>query len=270
MVCAVALNACSDSDAASGPDGRGASPGQPGPAGAAPSRTAVRDAADTLTRAGTSRTRTAVRTVSGGTRVTVDGKGAFDFRKRTGRLTLRLPVGTSGARPGERRVVRELVTPGALYLKNRGGGVPPDKWVRVRTAELRDGNLVTGGATDPVSASELLRGARQVRFQSARRLSGERVWGYSGVVDLERAAATAYPAWRAQLASAAKGFSERSVPFDAYLDGQGRLRKVQYRFRVAGMAGGVTSTTVLFGFGEPVNVTMPPEGEIHLGRIAQP
>lgn len=251
-------------------------------------REAVRSAPDVLAKYGTSRTRTSMTMTSGGTRISVDGEGAFDYRRRLGKLTVRLPEGTSGAEPGERRSVTEIVVPQALYMKNRGAGVPDDKWVRVDTTSLADGNLVTAGATDPVSAAELLRGARKVTYEGRWRADGGRgaVRGrhYRGTVDLRAAARRASPHWRDQLAAAAEGFSQRSVPFDAYIDGQGRLRKVRHEFTFASEAqqepggtesGGsgseevaVSSTTWFDGFGEPVRVDMPEQSDIYAGKIA--
>ena len=199
-------------------------------------RETVRAAAAALERYGTSRTRTSMSMASGGTRIAVDGEGSFDYRKPAGQLTVRLPEGTSGARPGERRTVTEIVVPKALYMKNRGEGVPAGKWVRVDTTSLADGNLISAGATDPVSAADLLRGARRVTFLGARKVHGETLRRFHGTVDLKVAAREASPRWRAQLAAAADGFSGGVVPFDAQIDGQGRLRKVRHRFTFAGGA----------------------------------
>lgn len=246
------------------------------PHGTRPDAASVKRAADTLTRFGTARTRTSMETASGGTRVTIEGRGSFDFVRRKGRLRVELPSGADGARPGEHRPVTELIAPGALYMKNRGAGVPHDKWVRVETATLPDGNLVTGGATDPVSAAELLRGARHIVYEGVTELKGERVWHFSGVVNMEAAAAAAPPHARRQLRAAEKGFSGNEVPFDAYLDGEQRLRKVQHRFTFAGGPTdegegiAVISTTRLDGFGTRVRVVMPASRDIYAGRIATP
>ncbi|WP_431985158.1 hypothetical protein [Streptomyces qinglanensis] len=250
---------------------------EPPAAGAArPGRAAVVAAADELACAGTARVRTAMEMVSGHTRVTIEGSGAFDLAARTGRLRVTLPPGTDGALPGERRRVRELIAPGALYMRNRAG-VPADKWVRVDTTGLPDGNLVTGGATDPVTAAQLLRGAHRVAYEGVTELGGTRVWHYSGLVDIERAAAGAPPRARRQLRAAEKGFSGHTVPFDAYLDAQARLRKVQHRFDFAAGPGSppgadytVTSTTELHAFGTRVRIRMPEPGDIWTGRIAAP
>lgn len=61
------------------------------------------------------------------------------------------------------------------------------------------------------------------------------------------------------------------MPFDAYLDEAGRLRKVRHRFTFAneGPAVQVVSTTLLFGFGVPVNVHLPDDRDIYTGQIEQ-
>ncbi|MER5367899.1 hypothetical protein [Streptomyces sp. NPDC002722] len=223
----------------------------------------------TGTVAGTAEVRTSMETAAGGTRVTIRGRGTYDFRTRTGRLVVVLPKDAAGE--DEHRPITELLAPGALYMKNRGAGVPSDKWVRVDTTALEDGNLVTGGVTDPMAAAELLCGARQVTYEGKTELAGVVVRHYRGTADIGLAAREAAPGSRGVLAAAAKGFSKVTVPFDAYLDEQGRLRKVRHRFSFAneGPAVEVVSTTLLFGFGVPVSVRLPDGPDIYTGQIRQ-
>ncbi|MFE1269601.1 hypothetical protein [Streptomyces sp. NPDC058757] len=233
----------------------------PDPAGA------VRGAADALVRAGSSKASTAMEMAAGGTRVTIRGEGGYDFRRRTGHLQVVLPKDAAGT--SEHRPITELLTPGALYMKNRGAGVPADKWVRVDTTALDDGNLVTGGATDPGAAAELLRGARDVTYVGETELAGVKVRHYRGVADIGAAAKVAAPQLRGSLAAAAKGFTTDAVPFDAYLDGDGRLRKVRHQFSFSnqGRAVAVASTTLLYGFGERVRVALPDGRDIYAGKV---
>ncbi len=232
-----------------------------------PSADVVRRAPDALLAAGSARARTSMETATGGTRVTIQGEGGYDFVRRMGRLTVVLPKDPAGA--DEHRPVTELMAPGALYMKNRGAGVPADKWVRIDTTTLEDGNLVTGGATDPLAAAELLRSARDVTFVGNEQFAGTTVRHFRGSADIARAAQVAGPHARASLAAAAKGFTRDVVPFDAYLDDQGRLRKVRHRFSFSNGAGtvAVTSTTVLYDFGTPVTVRLPDRRDIYAGRI---
>lgn len=229
-------------------------------------------AADVLAGAGGAEARTSMETAAGGTRVTIRGQGVYDFRTQTGRLKVVLPADAAGTE--DHRPITELLAPGALYMKNRGAGVPDDKWVRIDTTALKDGNLVTGGVTDPMAAAELLRDAGDVAYVGKSELAGVTVHHYRGVADLNRAARAASPQSRGALSAAAKGFSRDAVPFDAYLDEEGRLRKVRHRFTFATEGQEVAEVTVvstllLYGFGVPVTVTLPDEEDIYTGEIRQ-
>ncbi|MGX1565026.1 hypothetical protein [Streptomyces sp. NPDC055506] len=229
-------------------------------------------AADRLVTAGSSKARTSMEMASGGTRVTIRGAGVYDYRKRMGRLKVLLPQDPAGAM--EHRPITELLAPGALFMKNRGAGVPPDKWVRVDTRTLSDGNLVTGGVTDPFAAAEVLRGTRTATYVGRTEVAGTGVRHYRGTADLGVAAKRASGANEEALAAAAKGFATAEVPFDAYLDDEGRIRKVRHRFSFVG--GGqqkspvaVASTTLLYAFGASVRVRLPDDDDIYAGKIAE-
>ncbi|MFE7933258.1 hypothetical protein ACFU6S_31960 [Streptomyces sp. NPDC057456] len=228
-------------------------------------------AADTLVQAGTSKARTSMEMATGGTRVTIRGQGVYDYRKQRGELKVLLPQDPAGTR--EHRPITELLAPGALFMKNRGAGVPDDKWVRVETAALSDGNLVTGGATDPFAAAEVLRGTRTATYVGRTEVAGTAVRHYRGIADLSVAAGKASADGRDALRAAAKGFATARVPFDVYLDDDGRIRKVRHRFSfVNGQRKevvAVASTTLLYDFGAPVEVRLPAADDIYAGRIAE-
>ena len=231
----------------------------------------LRHAAGILVDAGTSKASTSMEMATGGTRVTIRGEGVYDYRERLGRLKVMLPQDPAGT--SEHRPITELLAPGALFMKNRGAGVPADKWVRVDTATLSDGNLVTGGATDPLVAAEVLRGTRTATYVGTTELAGTEVRHYRGTADLAAAAQAASRADRDVLAAAAKGFATAAVPFDVYLDEQGRIRKVRHRFSfVNGQQPGtvaVASTTLLYDFGAAADVRLPAARDIYAGEIAE-
>ncbi|MFE5895483.1 hypothetical protein ACFQ6E_42115 [Streptomyces sp. NPDC056462] len=231
----------------------------------------VRRAADALAGARSSKARTSMEMATGGTRVTIRGEGVYDFRRQVGRLKVLLPQDPAGA-PAQRPIV-ELLAPGALFMKNRGAGVPADKWVRVETRSLSDGNLVTGGATDPYAAAEVLRGARTAKYVGEDEVAGTAVRHYRGTADLRVAAREASEGNAESLAAAAKGFATDEVPFDVYLDDEGRIRKVRHRFSFVNgqqqSAVAVASTTLLYDFGAPVDVRLPDGDDIYAGKIAE-
>ncbi|MFJ8633746.1 hypothetical protein [Streptomyces sp. NPDC093568] len=231
----------------------------------------VRRAADALVGARSSKATTSMEMATGGTRVTIRGEGVYNFREQLGRLKVLLPQDPAGATA--HRPIMELLAPGALFMKNRGAGVPTDKWVRVDTRSLSDGNLVTGGATDPYAAAEVLRGARTVKLVGDEEIAGTPVRHYRGTADLRAAARKASKGNADALAAAAKGFATDQVPFDVFLDDEGRIRKVRHRFSfVNGQqqdAVAVASTTLLYDFGTPADVRLPDGDDIYAGRIAE-
>lgn len=160
-------------------------------------------AAPTLVRAGSSKARTEMEMATGGTRVTIHGEGVYDYGRQLGRLKVLLPHDPTGR--SEHRPITELLAPGALFMKNRGAGVPTDKWVRVDTGTLSDGNLVTGGATDPFAAAEVLRGTRTATFVGETEIDGTRVRHYRGTADLTVAARAASEGNRAPCAPPPRG-----------------------------------------------------------------
>lgn len=231
----------------------------------------LRQAAGRLVDAGSSKARTSMEMAAGGTRVTIRGAGVYDYRKRMGRLKVLLPQDPAGA--AERRPITELLAPGALFMKNRGAGVPPDKWVRVDTRTLSDGNLVTGGATDPFTAAEVLLGTRTATYVGRTEVAGTSVRHYRGTADLGDAARRASDGNAGPLKAAAEGFATAEVPFDAYLDEEGRIRKVRHRFSFLNgqqkSPVAVASTTLLFDFGASVRVRLPRTDDIYAGKIAE-
>jgi len=258
-VLAVCATGCSGGGAGSA-DGRAADPVE-----------MLHRAADTLVDAGSSKARTSMEMATGGTRVTIRGEGVYDYHDRLGRLKVLLPQDPSGT--SEHRPITELLAPGALFMKNRGAGVPADKWVRVDTATLSDGNLVTGGATDPLAAAEVLRGTRTATYVETTELAGTEVRHYRGTADLAVAARNATGENRNSLAAAAKGFATARVPFDVYLDEQGRIRKIRHRFSFVNgqqrATVAVASTTLLYDFGIATDVRLPAARDIYAGKIAE-
>jgi hypothetical protein len=213
---------------------------------------------------------------SGDRTVTMTGEGLFDYTRRIGTLVLSAPPGSGVSGPLE-----EILTAEALYMKNASPQVPKDKWVRVGTTTLADGNLVSGGGTDPGTSFEMLRGANDdVVLVGPENLQGVPVKHYKGTLDLKRARDLAPRELRPVLQAAVQSFATSTIPFEAYLDDQGRLRKVQEEFTLGAKGAGgkaapertarIVSTAELFDFGVPVEVLVPGPEEIFTTAPAQP
>ena len=199
---------------------------------------------------------------------TMHGSGLFDFGKQIGSIDLTMPNGA----------LHEVLTPASLYLHPgadpaaaSAAAASGKGWSRVDIGKLSDGNLVSGGSTDPAMAIAMLAGTTpDVKYLGQDTVRGVAVAHYEGTLDLTEAANAPLPAGDANaaadkkaLSNAAHAFVTTKIPFDAYLDDSGRLRRfvAKFQFVVPGQShtvAEVTSATELFGFGVPVGVATPP------------
>lgn len=204
---------------------------------------------------------------------TMHGTGLFDFGREIGKIDLTMANGG----------LQEVLTPSSLYLRTAPPGAPAaggtsstsgKGWSRIDISRLSDGNLISGGSTDPVMALAMLGGtAPDVRYLGQDVVRDVAVSHYQGTLDLAVAANAAVPprdaaaaanaaADKKALTNASHAFVSAKVPFDLYLDADGRVRRfaAKFSFVVPGPGKGaaeVTSTTDLYGFGIPVGVSTP-------------
>ncbi|MFF2040281.1 hypothetical protein ACFVVX_07640 [Kitasatospora sp. NPDC058170] len=228
--------------------------------------TAVRNSPDITGRTGSAHSATELVTESAEKKAVFSGTGGYDYVKRIGRLEVQVPPGA--ATTGK---IVEVVLPGTVYLQNSGAKVPEGKWVKLDVRQLPDGNLVSSGATDPASAAGALRGAQKADLVGTETVDGVALKHYRGTLDLAKAADATGGRGGDGLRMAGQTFTVRDVPYDAWLDEQGRLHKVVEEFTFAGVAGSkeakdqvkVTSTTSLTDFGKPVEAAEPPASDIY-------
>lgn len=226
----------------------------------------MRNAADITGRTGSAHTATELVTESSEKKAAFTGTGGYDYVKRIGRLEVQVPPGA--ATTGK---IVEVVLPGTVYLQNSGAKVPEGKWVKLDVRQLPDGNLVSGGATDPATAAGALRGAQKADAVGTETVDGVPLHHYRGTLDLAKAADATGGRGGDGLRVGAQTFTAKEVPYDAWLDDQGRLHKVVEVFTFAGVAGSkeakdqvkVTSTTSLTDFGKPVEAAEPPASDIY-------
>ncbi|MFI6447867.1 hypothetical protein [Kitasatospora sp. NPDC050543] len=234
---------------------------------------AVRGTADITGRTGSARAATELVTESAEKKASFTGAGGYDYVKRIGRLEVAVPPGaaTSGK-------IVEVVLPGTVYLQNSGARIPEGKWVKLDVRQLPDGNLVSSGATDPASAAGALRGAQKAELVGSETVAGVALKHYRGTLDLIRAAEATGGRGADGLRTAAQTFTAKDVPYEAWLDPQGRLHKVVEVFSFAGVAGSkeakdqvkVTSTVSLSDFGKPVDAAEPAPTDIYSMKPTEP
>ncbi|WP_073811644.1 hypothetical protein [Kitasatospora sp. CB01950] len=227
--------------------------------------TAVRSTADITGRTGSAHASTELSTESAEKKAVFHGTGGYDYVKRLGRLEIDVPPGaaTSGK-------ITEVVLPGTVYLQNSGAKIPEGKWVKLDVRQLPDGNLVSSGATDPATAAGALRGAQTAELVGSETVDGVELKHYKGSLDLSKAADATGGRGADGLRMAGQTFTVKEVPYEVWLDGQGRMHKVVENFTFAGVAGStaakdqvkVVSSLSLTDFGKPVEAAEPPAADL--------
>ena len=224
---------------------------------------AVRSAGATSLKVGTAEVATSVAMTADGKTDQFSGTGAFDFADQLGSITLTVPQDVS-----THSTLNEVVTPTTLYMRPSGS---TGKWVEVDSARLADGDLISAGYTSPILAFAMLRGAGasggSVSYVGQDSVYNVPVAHYTGTLDLAAAAAAAPAPESAALAAAGRSFTEKSVPFDVYLDAEGRVLRFVAHFQFPAPApekGLVTivSSTDLYDLGKPVSVSAPAAADV--------
>ena len=224
---------------------------------------AVRAAGTASMRIGTAQVATSVSMTVNGKTDQFSGTGAFDFARQLGSITLTVPPEVSA-----HSTLDEVITPTTLYMRPSGQN---GKWVEVDSGKLADGDLISAGYTSPILAFALLRGAGaaggSVTYAGQDKVYNVPVAHYSGTLDLTAAAAAAPAPENAALSAAARSFTDKSVPFDVYLDAHGRVLRFVAHFQYPAPAPqkgtvSIVSSTDLYGLGKPVTVTAPPSADV--------
>ncbi len=216
---------------------------------------AVRDAADKTLGAGTSRLEMVINLESGGQSFEMTAKGAFDYAKGTGELSMTLPKSAGGG--GE--PIRQIITRKAVYMSGIPG-IPTGKWVKIPIDQLNVGGNSGLSSSDPSAALEMLRGVSDdVTRVGEDTVRGERTTHYRGTIDIEKALANAPAEARDQVKQYLDQAGTTSVPFDLYVDDEGRLRKMvqHYKLKASGKTTAMELTVEMYDYGVKVDVKEP-------------
>ena len=219
----------------------------------------IRTASTKTSSTGSSMLALTSRTTARGRTVTFDGSGAFDYSKKTGRLDLH--VGSLGAGGGA--TIVERITGGALYLQLP---TAPGSFYKLELSDLAGTSLAAG--SDPTSSLGSLAGVSgEVSKVGTEQVRGEKTTHYRGTIDVQKALARLTGVNRDLVQKSLVANGVKTLPFDAYLDAQGRLRKyVQHVTLTAkGQTADSTTTVELYEFGTKVDVTAPPASQVKDG-----
>lgn len=203
----------------------------------------------------------------------VKGEGTLDFHGHRGDITF-----TLAGQP-----VRSVLDGPTIYehvpqLGSLTGGKP---WVKLDLGMLASSagisgldSIFQGQSNDPAAGVQYLLGASgKVTTVGPARVRGERTTHYRAVVDMDKAADRAPAVQRDAIRQVSDRFGIKSVPVEAWLDGDGRVRRLLHTIdysRVEAIPNLPSSllpkkvdvTVELYDFGLPVSITLPPPEEV--------
>jgi hypothetical protein len=195
--------------------------------------------------------------------VVLKAEGAYDFAAKSGVATFDVPTADGQGTAGriEQRIIGD-----SMFLSLPAA---PEVFYQLPVADVAGTAL--GASADPTAALQALVGAGVVEEVGEEEVRGVPTTRYQGTYDVRDALAVAQGPAKAILETALAGSQLVLVPFDAYLDSEGRLVKYQQRVELpAGPeTGGQVVTSVLtlelFDFGAPVSVVPPPPEAVKPG-----
>lgn len=216
---------------------------------------------------------TGAQTATGPSDVTVSGSGEFDFTSRRGTLDFTVPNPDGGT-----LMIESILDGTTVYEKfppEMGVPLPAGKtWVRIDVAKAAEQQGIDANALsqpssgDPTAAVNFLRGASNAQRVGEERLRGEAVEHYRATIDLDKAAQQA-PELRAAYDTASAMLGTHSFPVDAWIDAEGRVRKIVYSVRIGSgtanpaLSGATMSQTFEFlDFGASVDAAAPPASQV--------
>jgi hypothetical protein len=210
----------------------------------------VRAAAVTTSQQHSSRLVIASTSVVGAVTVNMTGEGAFDYVKHTGHLSMTLPGGAG--------TLDEILLGDTMYLKI------PAQGAAYYTLPLKDvtGTQLGSSADPTASLQALIAISDDVKTLEKVTVRGAETTHYSGTYDLKRASEQVHGLAKRMLQTLLTSGTTTTVPFDAYVDPQGRLRKLVQNLtttspKLGGQTITVKSTIELYDFGLAVNVQKP-------------
>ncbi|NHC47205.1 LppX_LprAFG lipoprotein [Motilibacter aurantiacus] len=264
---AFGLSACggsSDEGAAPAPAGSVAASASPsGPTASGDFAQVLADSQRATLAAGTARIEMQAGVGLAGQAQDVSATGAFDFAAERGSMTVTTGLG------GQSVSVKTIVAKDAVYVQNPAS---PGQWIKQEVPQglggLASGNPAAAlGVLTSATSDVVLAGEEDVR--------GDRTDHYTGTIDPAALAQSLPQAQQDQLAALGDAW-----PFEAWIDDEGRLRKLTMSAGGAGSSAGdatsapkpaptgdagqmsLTLTIEMYDFGTPVTVQTPAPGSV--------
>jgi hypothetical protein len=207
--------------------------------------------------------------------VTMTGEGLFDAKKQLGRMTFDMSeLGKAAGGPdlGEAEMIFErfVVYMRFPFLQRLQPNLKP--WIRFDLEKLGEqqgvdlAGLQQLNQSDPSQALAYLKAASGgVEKVGEEEVRGVETTHYRMTVDL-RKVAKQIPEQKANVERVIETSGIEKIPTEVWVDGDGLVRRMKLHYEnmqlAAGQKGDMTMTMELFDFGVPVDVELPPAGQV--------
>jgi hypothetical protein len=214
----------------------------------------------------------------------VTAEGEFDNVNQRSRMEMdfgdflaQMAESTGESVPSEMAALQlvQIIDGTNLYMKFEGAAIPgmPAGWISMDASQVAGQSGLGGqGMGSPFGSLDgpqgFLAGMQEtgatVDAISDDTYEGEDVTRYEGTLDLEAAVAAADPEARKQLEKAFSQFEIEPMPFVAWVDEDGMVRKMDLDMSIAadGMSMDMTMSMELFDLGSPVDIQVPAPSEV--------
>lgn len=209
-----------------------------------------------------------------GQHITGTGRGEVSLQDQRQHVTFDLSgmPGLSGGGVS----MEEILDGSTLYLRSSAlqqvPGMTTD-WISMDLDHIAPGlqglASVGTGQSDPTSAFGYLRGVKDAHVVGTEEIHGVETTHYSGTLDLADATrhlpAKLRAAYRSALRQLQGTISGLTIPFDVWIDGDGRLRRMSYRIDSSGSTTGAFSmqaTIDVTAYADHITVHVPPASDV--------
>ena len=208
--------------------------------------------------------------------MTMDGRGIFDGRSKKGWMNMNFSLPESSqAQLGGRSSSMEMIFDGqdgfVMYMRSPlfQQQLGSDKWIKMDLEELAKkegvdlGSLMNANQADPNQTLKMLMASSDARVSGSDTVRGVRTTRYSFRVDLRRLA-DENQALRESLDKLIRTMGVDAYPAQAWIDGEGRVRRLKIAMSMNTPQGSVsmTMTEDLYDFGAPAEIVPPADNEV--------
>jgi hypothetical protein len=206
--------------------------------------------------------------------VTMNGRGIFDGRSKTGWMnaTVNVPPQARTQLGGDPKMEMIFDASDGVVMYMRSSmipGVPANSWVKMDLEKLAKeqgvdlNSLMNANQADPNQTLKMLLASSGARVSGSDRVRGVQTTRYSFRVDLNRLAKE-NKELREALDQMIQVSGVDSFPAEAWIDGQGRIRrlKIGMTMRSSQASGTITMVEEFYDFGVRATIFPPPDDQV--------